>query len=105
MLSQEDKYRLAVIALALRQDDPRFAAALRSGKPRRPREYRWGRSCLLLLLALSLVAMAIAVENVLLLLAALPTGVAGVADLPPRWPDRPRSRWRRWYAGSRWYRR
>lgn len=93
MLSQEDKYRLAVIAIALRQDDPRFAAAIRTGRPRRPREYRWGRSCLLLLLAAGLVIGAVAAGNIFLLLAALPTGVAGVADLPPRWPDRPRSRW------------
>jgi Protein of unknown function (DUF3040) len=95
MLSQEDKYRLAVIALALREDDPRFAAAIRSGRPRRPREYRWGRSCVLLLLAASFVAAALAVGNIMLLLAALPAGVAGVAVLPPRWPDRPRSRWYR----------
>jgi hypothetical protein len=99
MLSHEDKYRLAVIALATREDDPRFATALRTGRPRRPREYRWGRSCLLLLAAASLIAGAVAAGNIIMLLAALPTGVAGVADLPPRWPDRPRSRW--WRRRSR----
>jgi hypothetical protein len=93
MLSQEEKYRLAVIALAIRQDDPRFAASLRSGRPRRPREYRWGRSCVLLFVAAGLIASALVIGNVVILLAALPTGVAGVAVLPPRWPDRPRSRW------------
>jgi Flp pilus assembly protein TadB len=100
MLSQEDKYRLAVIALALREDDPRFVAAIGSGKPRRPREYRWSRSCVLLLLAASFIIAAVVASSVLLLLAALPTGVAGVAVLPPRWPDRPRSRW--WHRRRRW---
>ena len=42
MLSQDDERHLEVISTYLEQEDPKFAAGLREGRPRRPRgDCRW----------------------------------------------------------------
>ncbi|MER8069183.1 DUF3040 domain-containing protein [Streptomyces sp. NPDC094034] len=51
MAAFEDR-RLGDLAAQLRRDDPRFARALATGSPCRPREYRHGAAWLLLAVAL-----------------------------------------------------
>ncbi|MGA5699117.1 DUF3040 domain-containing protein [Peterkaempfera bronchialis] len=47
------------------REDPRFAHGLATGRPRRPREYRHGRTWLLLGAALALLAVGLALEHAL----------------------------------------
>jgi hypothetical protein len=77
MLSQEDRDRLAAIAAQLHRDDPRFAAALASGRPRQPREYRRRSTCLLLLTLLPLLTFELLTGNVVIVLIVLAIAAAG----------------------------
>ncbi|MFJ2112666.1 MULTISPECIES: DUF3040 domain-containing protein [unclassified Streptomyces] len=66
MATDEDR-RLGDLAERLRQDDPRFADAMRTGTPCRPREYRHGTAWLLLAVALGGLSLGIAVGHGLLI--------------------------------------
>jgi hypothetical protein len=72
-----DEHRLVDLAARLERDDPRFARALGSGRPARPREYRrtgaWGT----LAVALGLLAAGMALPEGILVAAGLV--LAGIA--------------------------
>ncbi|MFF7640227.1 DUF3040 domain-containing protein [Streptomyces canus] len=76
-MRQPDDEHLVDLAARLERDDPRFARALGSGRPARPRQYRrtgaWGT----LALALALLATGMALPEGLLV--ALGLVLAGIA--------------------------
>ncbi len=89
--------RLAEIEARLRREDPRFADALASGLPRRPRDRRRRWLWLLLVAALAVFGAGIVLPHGLLIATGLVlAGVAGELlapgpDPPPRrtsWPRR-----------------
>nr|WP_237552855.1 DUF3040 domain-containing protein [Streptomyces sp. SID5789] len=62
----------------MHREDPDFARALADGRPRRPREYRYGRAWLLLAAALCALATGLVLAHGLLIAAGLVfAGVAG----------------------------
>ena len=86
-----DDEHLRDIEAQLHRDDPHFAEALGSGRPRRPREYRHGRAWLVLALALTLLGAGIAAGHGLLIAASLVmAGAAGPLFEPQRNPPRGR---------------
>src|SRR5690349_10034841 len=86
-----DSDRLAALALALARDDPRFAKAIGTGRPRLPREYRRRRTWLsvLLLGAVAVFVVSIATGRIYLVLAAISLAVGSLTLTWPDWPDRP----------------
>jgi hypothetical protein len=72
-----DDERLLALAAQLERDDPRFARAMRSGRPTRPREYRRTGAWWALTAALASVAAGVALPHGLLLAAGLV--LAGIA--------------------------
>lgn len=99
MLDHDERRQLGHIETWLRIGDPAFAEGLRTGQPRRPREYRRWPALIPLGAGLAVIAVAILTG---LLLAALP-GLAGVLaaarfwlrrrlDGPARFPSRRRGR-------------
>ncbi|MET7729917.1 DUF3040 domain-containing protein [Streptomyces sp. NPDC005402] len=89
-MRQPDDEHLSDLAARLERDDPRFARALGSGRPARPREYRrtgaWGT----LTAALGLLAAGMALPEGILVAAGLVLAGIGVPlfdphrDRPPR---------------------
>ncbi|MET7687834.1 DUF3040 domain-containing protein [Streptomyces sp. NPDC005483] len=87
-MRQPDEEHLIDLAARLERDDPRFAHALGSGRPARPREYRrtgaWGT----LTVALALLTSGMALPEGILVAAGLVlAGIAGPLFDPHR--DRP----------------
>lgn len=85
-----DDTRLGDIAAHLEREDPEFARALASGRPRRPREYRRGRAWSVLTAALACLGTGIAIGHGLLIATGLVVaGTAGyLFDPPERRPQR-----------------
>ncbi|WP_307710535.1 DUF3040 domain-containing protein [Streptomyces sp. V1I6] len=75
-MARFDDELLRDIEAQLHRDDPRFADALGSGQPCRPREYRYGRAWLVLVVALACLGVGIAVGHGLLIAAGLVMGGA-----------------------------
>ncbi len=81
MPGAEDEQRLDAIGQALYEDDPRFHSAIKSGRPRAPKEYRRQVALLLLLIVvpLGLGFAAVAMTSwIVFLVAILVSGVSGV---------------------------
>ncbi|GAA4001982.1 DUF3040 domain-containing protein [Streptomyces marokkonensis] len=77
-MPRSDDQRLSEIESRLRRDDPRFAHAFDTGRPRRPREYRYVGAWLLLATALAVLGAGIALAHGLLIATGLVlAGVAG----------------------------
>ncbi|PNG19943.1 DUF3040 domain-containing protein [Streptomyces cahuitamycinicus] len=72
-----DERLLKDLEQQMEHSDPRFAQALDSGRPRRPREYRHGPAWLVLAGALAMVVTGMVLPNGLLIAAGLV--VAGIA--------------------------
>ncbi|MDW8805913.1 DUF3040 domain-containing protein [Streptomyces scabiei] len=84
MAGSDDK-RLGEIESRLHREDPRFARALGTDRPCRPREYRHTRAWLLLALALAALGTGIALAHGLLIAAGLVlAGMAGELFDPGR---------------------
>ncbi|MEV5438284.1 DUF3040 domain-containing protein [Streptomyces sp. NPDC052682] len=66
-MPQSDDDRLVALEARLERDDPRFARALRAGRPARPREYRHTRAWWALGAALAVLGTGIAVADGLLI--------------------------------------
>jgi hypothetical protein len=74
---QPDDERLDALAAGLQRDDPRFADALRAGRPTRPREYRQARAWWALALATAVLITGTALGEGLLIATGLV--LAGIA--------------------------
>ncbi|MFJ2608529.1 DUF3040 domain-containing protein [Streptomyces sp. NPDC091279] len=66
-----DAGRLADLASRIKKDDPRFARALASGRPARPREYRRSGAWSVLAVSTVVLLAGVVVEHGLLIAAAL----------------------------------
>lgn len=88
-MSRFDDEHLRDIEAQLQRDDPRFANALSSGRPCRPREYRHGRAWLVLAIALACLGVGIAIGHGLLIAAGLAMAGAAGHLFDPQ-PARPR---------------
>ncbi|MFF1720862.1 DUF3040 domain-containing protein [Streptomyces sviceus] len=88
-MRQPDDEHLVDLAARLERDDPRFARALGSGRPARPREYRRAGAWGTLAVALALLATGMALpEGLLVALGLVLAGIAVPLFDPQR--DRPR---------------
>jgi hypothetical protein len=77
-MARFDDEHLRDIEARLQRDDPRFADALGSGQPCRPREYRHGRAWLVLVIALVCLGVGVGIGHGLLIAFGLVTaGVSG----------------------------
>lgn len=76
-MHQPDDEHLVDLAARLERDDPRFARALGSGRPARPREYRRTRAWGSLAVAVSLLAAGMVLPEGILVAAGLV--LAGIA--------------------------
>jgi hypothetical protein len=76
-MHRPDDEHLVQLAARLERDDPRFARALRSGRPARPREYRRAGAWWTLAAAVALLAAGMALPAGILVAAGLV--LAGVA--------------------------
>ncbi|MFC5638511.1 DUF3040 domain-containing protein [Streptomyces bullii] len=76
-MPQSDDERLVALEARLERDDPRFAHALRTGRPARPREYRRNRAWSALAVALTVLVTGMALADGLLIATGLVlTGIA-----------------------------
>ncbi|MEU7380613.1 DUF3040 domain-containing protein [Streptomyces sp. NPDC088337] len=90
MPGTDDKL-LGEIAARVYRDDPRFARALRAGRPCPPREYRRTRAWLLLTFALLVLGTGITLAHGLLIVTGMVlAGMAGELCDPRRGPRRQR---------------
>ncbi|MEU9166633.1 DUF3040 domain-containing protein [Streptomyces sp. NPDC048420] len=88
-MRQPDDEHLVDLAARLERDDPRFARALGAGRPARPREYRRAGAWGTLALALTLLAVGMALpEGILVATGLVLAGIALPLFDPHR--DRPR---------------
>ena len=89
MIDHNDRARLDAIAAEVWSDDPRFATAMCTGKPRAPREYRTRRRWALAVLVVLLVAgwMANLLPPLLVLLVPA-CAIWYAASRHTGWPDR-----------------
>jgi hypothetical protein len=78
MLSERDRQVLSQIELGLAGADPRFVAGLRSGRPRRPREYRPTWLILLIVLGVAAFGAVLVSGSVYALIGLLAVGVAAL---------------------------
>ncbi|MBC9727632.1 DUF3040 domain-containing protein [Streptomyces sp. TRM68367] len=76
-MPQSDDERLCALEARLTRDDPRFARAMSSGRPARPREYRHTGAWCTLAVAIAVLATGIAVADGLLIATGLV--LAGIA--------------------------
>ncbi|MEY9996895.1 hypothetical protein ABIE67_008927 [Streptomyces sp. V4I8] len=76
-MPQSDDERLVALEARLARDDPRFAEALRAGRPAPPREYRRTGAWWMLLIAVGVLVTGVALADGLLIAAGLV--LAGVA--------------------------
>jgi hypothetical protein len=87
-MRQPDDEHLVDLAARLERDDPRFARALGSGRPARPREYRRGGAWGTLAVAVILLAVGMALpEGILVATGLVLAGIAVPLFDPHR--DRP----------------
>jgi hypothetical protein len=98
MIDHNDRARLDAIAAEVWNDDPRFATAMCTGKPRAPREYRIRRRWLFTMLAVLLIAgWSAGVLPPMLVLLVPAAAIWYAASRHLGWPDRlPRA-----YRGER----
>lgn len=82
-MRQDDDERLLALAAQLEREDPRFARALRSGRPARPREYRHPRAWWALTAAVVVLGTGAALSHGLLLAAGLVLAGIGLQLLEP----------------------
>ncbi|NGO49298.1 DUF3040 domain-containing protein [Streptomyces ureilyticus] len=92
-----DDEHLRDLEARMRRDDPRFAKALGSGRPCRPREYRHGRAWLVLAIALACLGVGMALpQGILIAVGLVLAGAAGHLFDPqrarPRGNDPPATR-------------
>ena len=94
MIDHNDRARLDAIAAEVWSEDPRFATAMCTGKPRAPREYRRRRRWVLAVLVILLIAGWSARVLAPLLVLLVPAGAIWyAASRHMGWPDRlPRTR-------------
>ena len=90
-MARFDEQALAVLEVETERDDPRFARGLGTGRPCRPREYRFGVLWVLILAAPGSLVLGLALKQALLVAGSVM--LAAVASrLHDRRHDRPRSR-------------
>lgn len=89
-MARFDDEHLRDIEAQMRRDDPRFAKALGSGRPCRPREYRRGRAWLVLAIALTCLGIGIAIGQGLLIATGLVLAGIGGHMFDPHRPKPPR---------------
>lgn len=82
-MSHSDDEKIADLEARLWHDDPRFARALGSGRPRQPREYRRGRAWLTLTPAIAVLVVGAVLAHGLLLAAGLVMAAAAVSLFDP----------------------
>lgn len=70
-MPQPDDERLVALEARFERDDPRFARAMRAGRPSRPREYRHTGAWWSLLVALAVLVTGVVVGHGLLIAAGL----------------------------------
>jgi hypothetical protein len=89
-LSQQERDRLNAISRALQADDWRFWVAVRTGRPRAPKEYRrrWRRLGLLILATAAVFAVALAEASPALLAVAVVLSTTGAPLIHLGSPDR-----------------
>jgi hypothetical protein len=89
MLSERERQILHQMEMGLSFTDPRFVAAMRTGRPRPPREYRRTLFALLLVLGLASFVAVVVTGHPLALLALLATSITGLCRFVFRELDQP----------------